>query len=126
MYYRTADIKLSLNDDTATLTLGSTGEHYSLQKVGDDSRSAELAASFLSVAERCAEVEERLAEAQRTVESLKRTAASSASAHVNVFDMTVDSKRKKTQPRTQPNQAGMSIVNPGNRKRAKPKGVEFE
>lgn len=127
MNFRTADIKLSLNDgDMVTLTLGSSSEHYSLRKVSDDSRSTELAALFFSVAERCAEVEEKLAVAERTVESLKRSAASAASSHTSVFDMTIDSKKKKMQPKPPPSQAGMSIVNPGTRRRAKAKGVEFE
>jgi len=112
--------------DTVTLMLGSSGEHYSLRKVGDDIRSTELAASFFSIAERCAVVEDKLAAAERTVESLKRSVATTASAHVSVFDMTVDSKKKKMQPKTQPSQAGMSIVNPGTRRRATAKGVQFE
>jgi len=124
--FRTADIKLSVNGDTVELTLSNTNEHYSLQKVGDDLRSTELATALFSVAERCTQVEERLAETERTVQSLKRSAASVASAHASVFDMTVDSKKKKTQPRIQPKQAGMSIVNPGTKRRAKAKGVQFE
>jgi len=124
--FRTADVELSVNGDTVKLTLGNTNEHYNLQKVSDDNRSTELATALFSVAERCTQVEERLAETEQTVESLKRSAASVASAHMSVFDMTVDSKKKKTQPKIQPKQAGMSIVNPGNRRRAKAKGVQFE
>lgn len=126
MCFRTADVELSVNGDTVKLTLGNTNEHYNLQKVSDDNRSTELATALFSVAERCTQVEERLAETEQTVESLKRSAASVASAHMSVFDMTVDSKKKKTQPKIQPKQAGMSIVNPGNRRRAKAKGVQFE
>ena len=114
---------MSVNGDTVSLTMGTANEQYSLQKVSNANLSAELAASLFSVAERCADVEEKLAEAERTVDSLKRSAAS---AHISVFDMTVDSKKKKTQPKTQPKQAGMSIVNPGSRKRAQAKGVQFD
>jgi len=121
--FRTADIKLSVNGNTVSLTLGSTSECYGLQKVGDNTS---LAASLFSIAKRCAEMEERLAEAERTVESLKRSAASGANTPASIFDMSVDSKKKKMQPRLPPKQAGMSIVNPGSRKRAKAKGVEFE
>lgn len=115
-----------MNGDVITLTLVNTKEHYSLHKVCKADRSTELAASLFSVAERCAEVEERLEEAERTMESLKRSAASSTSAHLSVFDMTVDSKKKKMLPKIQPKQAGMSIVNPGSRKRVKAKGVQFD
>jgi len=124
--FRSDDIKLALNGDMVTLTLGTTNECCNLKKIGGAGRSMELAASLFSVAERCAKVEERLAEAERTLESLKRSAASSANAHVSVFAMAVDSKKKKTQTKIQPKQAGMSIVNPGSRKRAKAKGVEFD
>ena len=124
--FRNEDIKLAVNDDMVTLTVGTTNERYNLKKVGGADRSTELASSLFSVAERCAKVEERLAEAERTMESLKRSAASSSNAHVSVFDMAVDSKKKKMQPKIQPKQAGMSIVNPGSRKRAKAKGVEFD
>jgi len=106
------------------LTLGTTNDRYNLQKVD---RSTELAASLFSVAERCAETEEKLAETERTLESLKRSAAaSSANAHVNVFDIAMDCKKKKTVPKIQPMQAGMSIVNPGSKKRTKAKGVQFD
>ena len=124
--FRSDDIKLVLNGDMVTLTLCMTNECYNLKKVGGSDRSKELAASLFSVAERCAKVEERLVEAERMMESLKRSAASSANAHTSVFDMAIDSKKKKTQPKIQPKQAGMSIVNPGSRKRSKAKGVEFD
>jgi len=117
---------LSTTGNTVTLTVGVAGEHYSLQKVGSADRSTELPALLFSVAERCTKLEERLADTEKTVESLKRSAASSANAHVSVFDMTVDSKKKKTQPKMQPKQAGMSIVNPGSRKRTQAKGVQFD
>jgi len=126
LHFRTDDIKLLANGDTVTLTVGSTNEQYSLKKVTKADRSAELTATLFSVAERCAKVEERVAEAERTMESLKRSAANSASAHVSVFDMTADSKKKKTQPKIQPKQTGMSIVNPGSRKRTQAKGVQFD
>ena len=110
---------MSLCSENATL--GTANECYILPKVDSTDRSAEIASLLFSVAERCTWVEQRLAEAEKTNESLKQSAASSAS----VFDMTANS-RKNTQPKMQPRPTGMSIVNPGSRKRAKAKGVEFE
>jgi len=115
-----------VNDDAVTLTLGTTSERYTLNKVSNADRPTELAASLFSVAERCVKAEESLAAAESTMESLKRSAASSASAQRSVFDMTHDCKSKKVQPKIQPKQAGMSIVNPGSRKRTKAKGVQFD
>jgi len=117
---------LSMSGNTVTLTLGTSGEHYRLQKVGTADRSTGLSTLLFSVTERCTKLEERLADAERTVESLKRSAASSTNAHVSVFDMTLDSKKKKTEAKMQPKQAGMSIVNPGSRKRTQAKGVQFD
>jgi len=115
-----------MSDTGVTLTLGTAGEHYNLQKVNSTDRSTILPALLFSVSERCTKLEERLAGAERTLESIKCSAASSANAHVSIFDMTVDSKKKKTQPKMQPKQAGMSIVNPGSRKRTQAKGVQFD
>ena len=126
MWYRTEDIKLSTTGSTVTLMLGTAGEQYSLQKVSGDDRLTELPSLLFSVTDRCTKLEERLADAERTLESLKRSAANSTNTAVSVFDMTVDSKKKKTQPKMQPKQAGMSIVNPGSRKRAQAKGVQFD
>ena len=124
--FRTEDVKLSRSGNTVTLTLGTGDQHYCLEKVGSADRSTELASSLFSVAERCAKVDERLAETEKMMETLRRSAASSVNAHVSVFDMTVDSKKRKTQPKTQPMQAGMSVLNPGSKKRPKAKGVQFD
>ena len=123
---RTEDYKLSTSGNIVTLTLGTAGERFRLHKVNSADRSTELSSLLFSVTERCTELEKRLADAERTVESLKRSADNSVNAHVSVFDMTVDSKKKKTQPKMQPKQAGMSIVNPGSRKRTQAKGVQFD
>jgi len=87
----------------------------------EDEKRSELQRIMFRVADRSLSVEAKLKTTQEKLESLQRKPAAQ-----NVFDMGLESKKKKTQPKAQPKQAGMSVINPGSKKRAAPKGVEFD
>lgn len=93
-------------------------------------KNEELQFVLLRLADRTFDVEKKLLAAEKKIESLEsqqRAAAAAINVGKNVFDMTSDVKRKKTQgSKVAPKTTGMSVINPGCKKRTKPKGVEFD
>jgi hypothetical protein len=123
-----SDIAISCINDELTVSLSlssdaSQSKQYVASKLTTSDCQAEMKSLLFSLAEKSVDLEAKCCQSEKMIETLKRNAAS---GQCNVFDMTSDAKKKKTQPKMQPKQSGMSVLNPGSKKRSKAKGVEFD
>lgn len=88
-------------------------------------KKKELQAILFLLVDKVTENENSLKSAEKKIEKLEqRTGA--VNVGKNVFDMAADVKRKKNNPKVLPKAPGMSVINPGSKRRAAPKGVQFD
>lgn len=84
-----------------------------------------MQAILFHLVDKVTENENNLKSAEKKIEKLEqRTGA--VNVGKNVFDMAADAKRKKTNPKILPKAPGMSVINPGIKRRTAPKGVQFD
>ena len=102
--------------------VGNTTEYKLLPIDSADDKSSELQRILFQLADRSACFEAKLKTAQSRVDTLQQKPSGQS-----VFDIGFESKKKKSQvAKGAPKQVGMSVVNPGSKKRSAPKGVEFD
>lgn len=121
------------------MTLSESGDKISLSLNGQElttvdlqlpeatlaDKKKELQVILFHLTDKLAETEKSLKAAETKVETLEKK-VTKTSAGKSVFDMTADVKRKKTAQKAPPKAPGMSVINPGSKKRTAPKGVQFD
>ena len=114
-------VKVSMKVGQGVKTLS-----FDLYEAKSIDKKTELQSVLFRLAEGLTDLELKLEAANQQVETLKQqkmTAATSGGGG-GLFDL--DSKKKKNQPKVQPRQTGMSVINPGSRKRKAPEGVIYD
>lgn len=84
-----------------------------------------MQAILFHLVDKVTENENSLKSAEKKIEKLEQRTGS-VNVGKNVFDMAADAKRKKTIPKILPKAPGMSVINPGIKRRTAPKGVQFD
>lgn len=88
---------------------------------------AEIGAVLFVTAQRTLDLSKQLEQAEKKIDSLRQSvSAASSGAKSSVFDISCDAKKKKMQPKAPGKQKGMSVINPGCKKRSKAQGVEYD
>ena len=112
----------------ATVTVGSGRKQLSFElfeaKAVD--KKTELQMVLFKLAEKVTSLQDSLEKSQSRVEALEQQkgAVGGATGIGGAFDIG-DSSKKNAQ-KNAPKKVGMSVVNPGSRKRKAPKGVQFD
>jgi hypothetical protein len=122
---------VSMSGSVAKVALRSAKDDRSLSydmKLLDSAETqAELGAILFLMAQRALDFEKKLGQAEKRIESLRQSVnAASSKAGTSVFDITFEAKKKKLQQKPPSKQAGMSVINPGSKKRSKASGVEYD
>ena len=123
--FASGDLQVSQTGVKATLHVGHGAKSlkFDLIEAKAVTKKTELCNILFRLAELTTDLETKLEKTSKNLDSLKAQKTAMAGA-VNIFD--ADSAKKKTQQKTVPKQAGMSIINPGSRKRKAPRGVQFD
>jgi len=122
------DMTISESGDRINLSLNGqelTTVDLQLPEATLADKKKELQVILFHLADKLTETEKSLKAAETKVEMLEKK-LTNTSAGKSVFDMTSDVKRKKTAPKAPPKAPGMSVINPGSKKRTSPKGVQFD
>jgi len=121
----------TLSDEKATITLRLAAKddksliNYDMSMLDAAEAQTEVSAVLFLMAQRSLYLEKQLGQAEERIGSLQHAAANS-NAHSSVFDISGDAKKKKPAQKAVVKQSGMSVLNPGSRKRTKAHGVEFD
>lgn len=121
---------MTISESQDKLHLNLCGQELSvidleLPKATEADKKKELPAILFHLADKNIEIENGLNLAVMKIEHLEKRAKSNNAAK-NVFDITSDIKRKKTTQKAPPKTHGMSVINPGSKRRTAPKGVQFD
>ncbi len=119
------DIQVSQIGANVKLRIGQPPGNFDLKlyEAKAMEKKVEIQNLLLRLADLTMDLDKKLEKANNTVDTLKQQQGN-AGARGGVFDM--DAKKKKTQAKVQPKQAGMSVINPGSKKRKVIKGVQFD
>lgn len=116
------DISQDAGKLSMTLGKGSKPLEFSLYECTARMKRKELQYILFRMAESTVSLQSKLDKAESTIETLKQQKGSSIAS--SGFDS--GDAKKKSQTKTAPKPAGMSVLNPGMRKRKAAKGVEFD
>ncbi len=126
MAFQNGDITVSQVGVKCLLSLGQ-GQNtldFELFEARAVDKKIELQNILFHLAKRSLDLEESLTKANETISSLKQQKAAGAGA-AGLLDLG-DPGKKKGQPKAPPKQVGMSVINPGSKKRKAPRGIEFD
>ena len=104
--------------------MGAKALRFGLYHVMAAEQRTELQTILFRLAEGMTDLEIKLDQTTKQLESAQQRKTTASSAMPSLFDM--DSNKKKTQPKVAPKTAGMSMVNPGSKKRKAAHGVMFD
>ncbi|KAK2166063.1 hypothetical protein LSH36_43g08026 [Paralvinella palmiformis] len=93
---------------------------FKLLKASETDTKTTLHDMLFFLAERSKDQQKQLERAASTIENLKKPTQRSA-----MFDLN-DVKSSKTAPKVAPKQPGMSVINPGSKRKKLAKGIEFD
>ena len=111
-------ISLSETGKRMNLSLGrgSQAVDFDLFEAKAVEKRVELQHILFRLADKTCDLETRLEKAEKTIEGLQQQKGAGGSGLGGLVDLGGDGK-KKGPPRAPPKQAGMSVINPGSRKR---------
>lgn len=123
--FTTGDIQVSQIGANVKLRFGQPPGNFDLKlyEAKAMEKKMEIQSLLLRLADLTKDLDKKLEKANNTIDTLKQQQGN-AGARGGVFD--IDAKKKKAQLKGPPKQAGMSVINPGSKKRKVTKGVEFD
>ena len=107
-------------DCILTFSHKSKSLEFKLLKASETDTKTTLHDMLFFLAERSKDQQKQLERAASTIENLKKPTQRSA-----MFDLN-DVKSSKTAPKVAPKQPGMSVINPGSKRKKLAKGIEFD
>ena len=112
-------IKVELNVGSGSKSLS-----FTLYEAKAVDKKMELQGLMFRLAEKTTDLESKLEKANNKVETLQNQKGGGAATGIGgAFDIAgADKKQQKAAPK----KAGMSVINPGSRKRKAPRGVQFD